>query len=280
MANITQWFPNHERQFVLVFVISGVFVGTIISLGAGGLIASSPLGWPGIFYICGGLGVSWSIAWWLFGASSPQESTIVTEKEKAYIFSKQEIETTPGNTPWKAILTSKPFLSFLVIVVFHEFGMCITMNEIPLYFNKVLKMDLQYNSILACIPMIAWWLMSYVFMTTVYFITKKEKFTLAQIRKTLNTLTVITSSTVFILLGFVTEDQKALAVVLLSINGGIYGCVDLAYWANLMDLSPNFCSLLIGIGCFSIYCVELITPLIVGAIVQEEEVGFLSKSET
>lgn len=272
ISNITHWFPTSERQFALVFAISGVFVGTVISLGAGGLIASSHLGWPGIFYICGGLGVAWSITWLVYGASSPDESTFITEKEQTYIASKQDTETIKGRTPWKAILTSKPFLSFLIIVVFQEFGMCITMNETPLYFNKVLKMDLQYNAILACIPMIAWWLMSYVFMISVYFISKKGRFTVAQIRKTLNTMSVATSSIAFILLGFVTEDQKALAVTLLTINGGIYGSVDLAYWANLMDLSPNFCSLLIGIGCFAIYIVELITPLIVGAIVQEEEV--------
>lgn len=258
---------------MLVFVISGVFVGTVISLGAGGLIASSPLGWPGIFYICGGLGVAWSMAWLLFGASSPEYSKFITEKEKSYILSKQDIESVRGSTPWKAILTSKPFLSFLIVVVFQEFGMCITMNEVPLYFNKVLKMDLKYNAILACIPMISWWLMSYVFMISVYFVTKNASFTLAQIRKALSTLSIATSSIVFVLLGFITEDEKVLAVVLLSINGAMYGSVDLAYWANLMDLSPNFCGLLIGIGCFSIYVVELITPLIVGAIVQEEEVS-------
>lgn len=261
---------------MLVFAISGVFVGTVISLGAGGLIASSALGWPGIFYICGGLGVSWSMAWLLFGASSPQYSKFITEKERSYIISKQDIETARGSTPWKAILTSKPFLSFLIIVVFQEFGMCITMNEVPLYFNKVLKMDLKYNAVLACIPMISWWLMSYVFMILVYFVTKKANFTVAHIRKCLNTLSVATSSIIFVVLGFVTEDEKVLAVVLLSINGAIYGSVDLAYWANLMDMSPNFCGQLIGIGCFCIYVVELITPLIVGAIVQEEEVRLLS----
>lgn len=274
ISNITKWFPTNERQFVLVFCISGVFVGTVISLGAGGMIAASSLGWPGIFYICGGFGVAWSITWFLFGASSPDDSKFIEEKEKAYIHSKQDFADNVGRTPWKSILTSKPFLSFLVIVVFQEFGMCITMNEVPLYFNKVLKMDLKYNAILACIPMIAWWLMSYIFMVCVYFVTKSERFTLAQIRKTLNTLSVTTSSIIFVLLGFVTEDQKALAVILLTINGGVYGSVDLAYWANLMDLSPNFCSLLIGIGCFSIYVVELATPLIVGFIVQEEEVNY------
>lgn len=50
-----------------------------------GEIASSSLGWPGIFYICGGLGILWSLFWAYYGSNSPEENKQISAAEKEYI---------------------------------------------------------------------------------------------------------------------------------------------------------------------------------------------------
>lgn len=50
-----------------------------------GVLASSSLGWPSIFYISGSAGVVWAILWYFYGANSPAECPTISEEERTYI---------------------------------------------------------------------------------------------------------------------------------------------------------------------------------------------------
>lgn len=54
-------------------------------LAVSGLIASSPLGWPGIFYISGGFGLVWTVFWVFLGSNSPEVNSHISAEEKDYI---------------------------------------------------------------------------------------------------------------------------------------------------------------------------------------------------
>jgi hypothetical protein len=65
-----RWIPTKERSRSLAFVYSGMFVGSIIGLGASPHIVGA-LGWPSVFYMFGSLGVIWCAGWragWQAGA--------------------------------------------------------------------------------------------------------------------------------------------------------------------------------------------------------------------
>lgn len=50
-----------------------------------GILASSSLGWPSIFYFSGTAGVVWSVLWFFYGSNSPAECPTISADERAYI---------------------------------------------------------------------------------------------------------------------------------------------------------------------------------------------------
>ncbi len=52
---------------------SGTALGTVISIPTSGLIAGSPLGWEGVFYLHGGMAVLWLFAWVALVTDCPDE---------------------------------------------------------------------------------------------------------------------------------------------------------------------------------------------------------------
>jgi len=50
-----------------------------------GMIAKSPIGWPGISYVSAGIIFAWCIFWMLFAANNPMESRYIGEVELQYI---------------------------------------------------------------------------------------------------------------------------------------------------------------------------------------------------
>lgn len=54
-------------------------------LAVSGVIASSSLGWPGIFYISGGFGLVWTVVWVFLGSDSPEVNQRISDEEKEYI---------------------------------------------------------------------------------------------------------------------------------------------------------------------------------------------------
>lgn len=105
---LSKWVPPGERARLSTFVYSGeiekanksmsascslpentVFagqaIGNVVMLAVSGIIASSSIGWPGIFYISGGCGLLWTVAWIFLGSNSPEVDLRISDEEKEYI---------------------------------------------------------------------------------------------------------------------------------------------------------------------------------------------------
>lgn len=59
-------------------------LGTALQFLVSGFIADY-WGWPAIFYVNGGLGAIWTVAYVLLGSDSPQKSRMIGDEEKLYI---------------------------------------------------------------------------------------------------------------------------------------------------------------------------------------------------
>lgn len=72
-------------HFSYLFIRAGSQVGTVIMTAISGILASSALGWPSIFYISGSAGVVWSILWFFYGSNSPADCPTISDEERTYI---------------------------------------------------------------------------------------------------------------------------------------------------------------------------------------------------
>lgn len=282
MAHLSKWAPKESSPIHKMLISSGAFCGATLSMGLTAKIAGSSMGWPAISYVCGSLGLLTAILWGIFGASSPSVSRFISKEEKSYIITslmnenRKDLTTSKKSPfPWREASRSVPLQSLFIVMALQSFSSCIMYSELPLYLHNVLKMDLKDNAILTALPVAFGWIMIYVFLVLGQFLTNSKILTLRGLRKSCNGLAVILQIIIFIALGFMGEEQKMLAITLLVIFVGVSSCYDIAYYLNVMDLSPNFASVLLGITITAMVAVELVTPLIVSTVVKEDKVSIL-----
>lgn len=142
---LARWVHPSERGFLSTFTYSGTQLGTVVMLAVSGIIAASPFGWPGIFYISGALTGVWTVLWCWLGCDSPSVSEKITFEEKAFIESAQGCATSNAKktTPWASIFRSKPFWAILIAHCAQNWGFWTLLTEIPSYMKNVLEFDIK-----------------------------------------------------------------------------------------------------------------------------------------
>lgn len=145
---LAKWVHTSERGFLTTFTYSGTQIGTVLMLAISGIIASSAMGWPGIFYCSGAVGIVWTFVWFWYGSNSPNECPIISKEELAFL------ESSPGQTvgkltvPWSHILRSRPLYALLIAHCAQNWGFWTLLTEIPSYMKNVLDFDIK--SVIFC----------------------------------------------------------------------------------------------------------------------------------
>ena len=78
------WYPRHERGFVQGVTHSASRLGAAIAPPIVVLIMTT-LRWRPVFYICGAVGILWSVLWYFAYRNLPEEHALVNEAELKYI---------------------------------------------------------------------------------------------------------------------------------------------------------------------------------------------------
>ncbi|KAH8234393.1 hypothetical protein KR038_009079, partial [Drosophila bunnanda] len=275
--HLARWSPPKERNRLGALSHTGIECGNVCAMFLSGMIAKSSIGWPGISYVSAGVAFGWCALWFVFSANNAVESRFISEAELHYIESSlkhnEDYHKTIIPIPWRAIFTSAPFLALLVARCCESWGLSTLQAEIPSYMNGVLDMDMKSNAFFSALPFLAMWIMSYVYLVTADLLLSGNKLSLTALRKTFNSLAFWVPCATLIGIGFVDQDQKNLAIILMTISVGLNSGATIGTSLNTIDLSPNHASILMGIVNTAANVVPIVTPLVVGLIV-EEEVSF------
>ena len=271
--HLAKWVPMTERNRLGALSQTGIECGTVLAMATSGLIAHGSLGWPGISYVSAGICFGWCILWWIFASNNATESRFITEAEKKYIETALEHSEDHHKkkipVPWKAIWLSVPFISLLIVRCSEGYGLGILQGQIPAYMNGVLHMDIKKNALYSSLPFLAMWGMSYVYVAVADIIQRKNLLSLTGIRKTINTIGLWIPAAGLIGIGFLDEENKTWAIVLMTILTGFNSGATIGSTLNTIDLSPNHAGVLMGIVNTIANFFVLIAPLIVGAIVKD-----------
>lgn len=273
---ISAWIPPKERGHMATYAYTGGHFGTIIMLATSGLIASSSAGWPGIFYGSGACGFLWVLSYYIWGASSPQQSNRISPEEVKMIELSQgsEMSANRQSTPWMSFFTSAPFLALAAVQAASSWGHWTLLTQIPTYMNNILGKDIKSNALLSSLPYIANLALSFTFVWISKIMDRKTSISLSFSRKFFNTIGQYIPMCLLIALGYMSREHDTLAVVLLTLTVGINSACHLGFQVNHIDLSPNYAGTLMGItnGCASI--MSFSAPLLVGVLVPDK-VGYL-----
>ncbi|XP_026315258.1 putative inorganic phosphate cotransporter [Hyposmocoma kahamanoa] len=267
---IGQWVPLEEKSRLGTLIYAGAQFGTALQLMASGFIAEA-WGWSGIFYVDGTLGAIWVAIYVFIGSSSPQSSTMISEKERNYIHRSlgHEGGHKKLSTPWKSIATSMPFICLTITHCGQNWGFWTLMTEMPSYFNQVLGVDIKSNGMMSALPYIAMYLLSFPLGYLADLSLRKKWLSISASRKLSNSIGFYGPAVALIGLSYAPAGSVWVAVILLTtvvgLNAGHYTGFLLVH----IDMAPNFAGTLMGITNFFANIVSIVAPLAAGAILHD-----------
>ncbi|XP_055838553.1 putative inorganic phosphate cotransporter [Episyrphus balteatus] len=274
-AHLAMWAPVEERNRLGALSNTGIECGTLVAMFLSGIIASSSMGWPGISYVSGGLGLIWCVIWLIFASDTPAGSRFISHEEKSYIMAslnqqQKGVEVQSIPVPWAAMLTSLPFWALLVARCAEAWGLSTLQTQIPSYMSGVLEMDVKSSSLYSSLPYLAMWIMSFVYLISSEILLSKKWLTLTGLRRSFSTIASWIPAIGLIGIGFLGKEQKTLAITLMIVTVGLNSAATIGSGLNTIDLSPNHAGIIMGIVNSAANCVPIITPLLVGFIVVDE----------
>ncbi|KAJ2948833.1 hypothetical protein O0L34_g5760 [Tuta absoluta] len=266
-----QWAPLEEKSRLGTLAYSGCQIGMALQLICSGFIAAA-WGWPAIFYSNGAVGAMWVVLYVFLGASSPQDSTMISVAEKQYI------ENSLGHIgvqkkykiPWKSIWTSIPFLSLMITHGGQNWGFFTMATLIPTYMANVLGADIKQNGVLSALPYFTIFAISFAVGYTADWIIKRKWLSTTNTRKMFNSIGLYGAGLALVGLSYVPPGELKEDVTLLMVAVGINAGNFAGYMLVHIDMAPNFAGTLMGItNCFA-NIVSLIAPLAAGAMLNDE----------
>jgi MFS family permease len=101
---------------------AGTF-GIVVTMPLSGVLSSSEIGWPSVFYIFGLFGIAWSFLFFYFGADMPSEHPTICPNEMRYIETslgrlEKTLESEVRFLVFKELLFILNFIENLLLLVF------------------------------------------------------------------------------------------------------------------------------------------------------------------
>ncbi|XP_018561089.1 putative inorganic phosphate cotransporter [Anoplophora glabripennis] len=264
---LSAWVPIANRAVIGSFVYAAAPLGNVLAMPLTGSISASTIGWPMTFYLYGGLGMTWSIFWIIFGSDNPSKHKRISLEERRYIedgASTEEKEVVP--TPWLSIATSLPFFAILIAHCGQNWGFWTLLMEIPSYMENILKFKIASNSYLSALPYLVLWLISFVMSPIADRLILKQVVSRGTSRKIFNSIGFMVPAVALLALNFVGSSQKEVTIVILVIAVGFNAGVLSGYNVNHMDISPIHSGTLMGIANSLSNIFSVIAPLTVDAV--------------
>ncbi|GJQ72177.1 hypothetical protein Trydic_g3269 [Trypoxylus dichotomus] len=181
---LTKWAPPHERATMTSCIYTGAPIGIVTSLLLTGTIAHY-VNWETSFYILGGIGLPWMALWPILVSDSPLNNKLIREKELRYLRAALNLTSDKRTmtVPWKAIFSNAIVWILIISHVSLAWGWNISLTQLPLYMNMVLKFKMDENGAVTALPFFCMFLFSIGWGKVTDLLTKKGKLSVTNIRK-------------------------------------------------------------------------------------------------
>jgi D-galactonate transporter len=153
------WYPPHERGFVQGITHSASRLGAAIAPPIVVAIITT-LGWRSVFYICGVVGIVWSVLWFFAYRNLPEEHGLVNAAELKHIRGTDEkgnakrpnIAKKPS-VPWGTLLRSPNMWAIMCAYFTYVYCLWIFLSWLPSYLVDFRHFTLLKVGFLASLPL-------------------------------------------------------------------------------------------------------------------------------
>ncbi|MBT8219298.1 MAG: MFS transporter [Bacteroidia bacterium] len=152
-----EWFPSNERAFAQGLFNSGAAIGGIIAIPMVAFLTIY-FSWQMIFVIVGLVGLLWLIPWMYLVKSPPKSHPWISESERAYILSGQQIldedhdYESDYNPTTRELLRHKESWGVIIASAVIDPIWWLFVFWIPIYLSEVYGMDVKTIGIYGWVP--------------------------------------------------------------------------------------------------------------------------------
>ncbi|OXU27024.1 hypothetical protein TSAR_003443 [Trichomalopsis sarcophagae] len=247
-ALLSQWIPAEERSKISSFVFMGATVGLLAtSLGLSPIMEH--LGWPGFYYIFGGLGVVWYVLWCVLCYSSPRDHPFISKEEAKMLNEKlsQHTHADPPPVPWRHLLTSAPFWALVIVTIGRDWNGYTMMADMPKFLINVLKFSESEVGLLFLSMNVSMLISCSLFSWMSDWLIEKNYMSITNVRKLMASISLTVHGVfgvVSVYVGCNKFQYFAVSFVSTFTSGAGFPGVK----ANVLDLSPNYAGTVMAVS--------------------------------
>ncbi|XP_060073439.1 uncharacterized transporter slc-17.2-like [Ylistrum balloti] len=265
---LSNWAPLPERAQMMSITEQANSIGGIGNFLLSGFICNIPVlgGWPFVYYIYGGVNVVAMTLWVFLVYDKPNLHPWIKPSESEYINShRTKSHGKPLKVPWLKMLTSGPVWACVIGYVTSGIMFMVMAVCLPLYIEQVLKFDVATNGLVSALAFVGRFLGALVFgrLSDLFF--TKRWLSLTAIRKTCHVCGLMGSVPIIIWISFLGENDRVLAVILMTLYWFTLTCMNSGFRVNPADIAPRFAGVINGMCIFLNSVFSLFVPLLVAA---------------
>lgn len=247
MAMWARWAPPLERSRLMAFAGSGGNFGAFVALPLTGFICET-LGWPTVFYLCGGGGCLWAVFWFALVSDDPRTHKRISEEEREYIINSTGAQGTGHGwkVPLLSMLTSVPLWTIIVTQMCSNWSYYTLLTSLPAYMDKILHFDLQSNGGLSALPYLGCWLVSCLSGIVADSLIERRLFSVTITRKIFTIIGMVLPA-VFLLCVCYVGCSHVWTVLFLTLSTTTGGASAAGVYMNQIDIAPRYAGFLLGI---------------------------------
>ncbi|XP_064839913.1 sialin-like isoform X2 [Oncorhynchus masou masou] len=273
MAMWARWAPPLERSRLISLSGSGANFGAFVALPLTGFICHS-LGWPAVFYMCGGAGCIWAVFWFILVSDQPGTHPRISTREKHYIIN--SIGKDGGAHGWSVpllpMVLSVPLWAIIVSQMCANWGYYTLLTSLPTYMDTVLHFDLRQNAFLSALPYLGGWAFSVISGVVADSLLEKELLSVTAVRKIFTITGLLLPAAFLVAVGF-SGCSGVLAVTFLTLSTTVGGTSAAGVFINQIDIAPRYAGVLLGITNTFATIPGVVAPIITGYLTKDHSLA-------
>ncbi|XP_054568115.1 probable small intestine urate exporter [Eptesicus fuscus] len=265
-----KWAPPLERNQLITISISGLMLGSLTVLLAGGFLCET-LGWPYVFYIFGGIGLACSCLWFPLVYDDPAAHPLISAAERDHIaraLAQQDCEP-DQSLPIRAMVRSLPLWSGLLSQFTEHWFFYVLMGYLPTYLHSVLHVDLRASGFLSAL------LLGVAFISIILgglladFLLSRKVLSLLVVRRLFTSVGVLFPSLFSVLLPWVSF-SLGVTMAFLVLSLATSSLCQSGALVNFMDIAPRYTGFIRGLSLVFIQLSGVIAPTVSGFFLSQD----------
>lgn len=239
-----RWVPANERSRAVTRFLSGIPIGQIVGFAVTGWLTGQ-FGWPASFYLFGAIGFVWTAIWLMGVHNDPAGDHRISGEELQLLQARNEAADKGALRPVTQLLWKAPVWAIFTAHFCNNWALYFLLGWLPSYFKDAMGLSFTNAGLYSAAP----WLAAFVIGNLWAIFADRaiaRGVAVILVRRLTVGVGLLGLATFLWLVRHVQSPTHALALVCAAT--GAFGIGWSGFAANMLDIAPRHCAILIGVS--------------------------------